>query len=150
MGSQRGVNRKLYIESILTELSERLRDVKIACGDWSRVCGDSVTWRNGVTGVFMDPPYSMEGRAKVYSNDCASVAAQAREWAIEVGRRGDMRIAFCGYDGEHEFPVEWSVYRWKAAGGYGGQGNSSGRENSEREIIWFSPACNSARQGKLF
>ena len=33
----------------------------------------------------------------------------------------------------------WSVYSWKANGGYGNQGESRGRDNANRERIWFSP-----------
>ena len=30
----------------MAALSDRLRNVRVACGDWSRVLGDSVTWRH--------------------------------------------------------------------------------------------------------
>ncbi len=40
------------------EIQTRLRRVRVCCGDWSRVTGDSVTWRQGLTGVLLDPPYA--------------------------------------------------------------------------------------------
>lgn len=158
----RGINRQLQhlgdgrrgevIRQWMRDLSVRLRDVRIACGDWSRVCGDSVTWRRGVTGVFLDPPYGVDDRSTVYTHDSRHASAEAREWAVEAGRRSDMRIAFAGYAGEHEFPTDWSTFKWKAHGGYGllGGDGGQGRANAGRETLWFSPACISPSQADLF
>ena len=122
-------------------LADRLRSVRVACGDWTRVMGDSITFRHGVTAVLLDPPYSHDERqADLYAND-HDVAADVRQWAIENGDNQLLRVALCGYEGEHEMPDTWSIYRWKARGGYGSQGNSAGRENAARECIWFSPHC---------
>lgn len=55
-----------------------------------------------------------------------------------------MRIALCGYEGEGHEKLEsagWSVYGWKANGGYANQSDSAGKENARRERIWFSPNC---------
>lgn len=146
----RGINRKLphlgdagmggQIREYFQALSERLRDVRICCGEWDRVLGDSVTIKHGVTGVFLDPPYSADEHSVTYSAD-SDVAAQVRAWAIENGSNPALRIALCGYDGEHEFPADWSCLAWKARGGYGSQGDGRGRENAARERIWFSPHC---------
>jgi hypothetical protein len=38
-------------------------------------------------------------------------------------------------------PETWEAVRWKARGGYGSQGSGTGRENSAREVIYFSPYC---------
>jgi hypothetical protein len=51
-----------------------------------------------------------------------------------------MRIALCGYEGEHQMPPEWSAHSWDAGAGFSSQGEDSG-ENGKREVIWFSPAC---------
>lgn len=74
----RGINRKLEnIMQYFQTLSERLRDVRIACGEWDRVLGDSVTIKHGTTGVFLDPPYSADEHTVKYSAD-SDVAAQVR------------------------------------------------------------------------
>ena len=52
-----------------------------------------------------------------------------------------MRIALCGYEGEHEFPASWKAVAWKTVGGYGNQGTGQVRDNSARERVWFSPHC---------
>lgn len=131
-------------------LSARLRDVRVACGDWTRVCGDSVTWRHGLTGVFLDPPYAADRCESIYTNDSMDVAHAVRAWAIEAGERKDMRIALCGYAGEHAMPATWEEVAWKACGGFGSRGQGRGRENAAKERIWFSPHCLGARQGSLF
>ena len=67
-----------------------------------------------------------------------------REWAIANGDNPLLRIALCGYDGEHKtIPDSWTEVAWKAHGGYAMQNNSNnrGRENKHRERIWFSPHC---------
>jgi hypothetical protein len=58
-----GVGRLEAIRAYFADLSDRLRGVRIACGDWTRVCGPSVTFRHGMTGVFLDPPYDQDERA---------------------------------------------------------------------------------------
>ena len=144
----RGVNRrtspndkKMDREALIewmAELQSRLRRVRVCSGDWSRVVTKAVTTGLGLTGVFLDPPYDLNGRAKVYAHDTA-VAASVRTWAIKHGDNPDMRIALCGYEGV-KMPSTWETYAW-AAGGYGAQGMSSGRRNGARERIWFSPHC---------
>ena len=147
---QRGVNRRVdgdrraFLADYLRRLAARLERVRVCCGDWSRVTGPSVTFKHGVTGVFLDPPYSHDERqAQLYSEESATVAADVRAWAIENGGNPQMRIALCGYDTEHgeHMPDGWHAYAWKAAGGYGSQGNGRGRANAAREVIWFSPHC---------
>ena len=61
-------------------LSDRLRRVRVACGDWSRVCTPSVTHCHGLTGVVLDPPYG-EG-----SLDYAKASGISR--AIVLGSPG--------------------------------------------------------------
>ena len=144
-----GRGRSAFILNWLTEISDRLRHVRVACGDWSRVCGESVTWRHGLTGVFLDPPYGVENRAVTYTHDCRNVAAEAREWAIEAGRRADMRVVMAGYAEEHTFPADWVAVPWKACGGYGSQGEGQGRINAGREMLWCSPACLRPERGQI-
>lgn len=163
LSAGRGINRKLphlgssgmgdrlaAITEWLAALSDRLRHVRVACGDWSRVCGPSVTTKHGMTGVFLDPPYG-DG-AVDYSaggNATMEVASQAAAWAIENGNDPLLRIAFCGYAGNHTFPDGWTEWAWKARGGYGSQSDGAGRDNAHRERIWFSPHCLSAEMPPL-
>lgn len=131
-------------------LATRLRYVRVCCGDWARVCGPTPTVKQGLTAVLLDPPYDMAERdASCYSVDTPGLAVDVRTWARSVGEDPLMRIALCGYDGEHELPG-WTAVPWKAHGGYGAQGNGRGRENAARETIWFSPHCLDAQQPRLF
>jgi hypothetical protein len=125
------------------ELADRMRRVRVCCGDWSRICGPSPTVKLGTTGVFLDPPYADEAdrQSDLYATDDLTVAHAVREWAITNGNHPELRIALCGYDGEHEMPSSWEAIHWKASGGYGSQGEGRGRENAKREMIWFSPHC---------
>jgi len=148
-----GVNRQLlhlgdaergsHLIPYMQSLADRLRNVRVCCGDWERICGPSPTFKHGMTGVFLDPPYSAEAdRAEVYRTEDLTIAHRVREWAIEAGRNPLMRVALCGYDTEHDMPPDWSVFAWKAHGGYGSQGDDTrGRANAAREVVWFSPAC---------
>jgi len=144
----RGINRKLPhlgdagmgIEAWFGELSQRLRRVRIACGEWDRVLGDSVTVKHGTTAVLLDPPYSADEHAVTYSA-ASDVAGAVRQWAIDNGSNWRLRIALCGYEGEHAMPSDWECVPWKARGGYGSQADGRGRENAARERIWFSPGC---------
>jgi DNA adenine methylase len=133
------------------ELSARLSRVRVCSGDWSRVCGPSVTFKHGLTAVFLDPPYAdtAERAEDLYRVDCTKIAHAVREWAIENGKRKDMRIALCGYEGEHQMPPDWAVYSWNAGQGFGAQANDR-TLNGNRERIWYSPACLTAKQPDLF
>src|SRR5262249_43296934 len=106
-----------------SELSDRLRNVRVCSGDWKRITGPSVTIKHGLTAVLLDPPYSdTAGRqAELYAQDCLSVAHEVREWAIKNGNDPLMRIALCGYEGEHQMPEDWECAEWHARGGYDGQ-----------------------------
>ena len=124
-------------------LADRLRHVRVCCGDWTRVCGPTPTVKLGLTGVFLDPPYSDDAdrRDDLYRTDSGDVAHAVREWAVERGDDPRIRIVFCGYDGEHAMPDGWRSQAWKARGGYGSQGDGRGRTNAAREVLWFSPHC---------
>lgn len=135
--------RRESLLAYMRELAERLRTVRVCCGDWSRICGPSPTVKLGITGVFLDPPYADEADRtdELYARDSGDVAHAVREWAIANGDNRDMRIALCGYEGEHQMPESWDCIAWKARGGYGSQGDNQARENSARERVWFSPYC---------
>jgi DNA adenine methylase len=141
----RGIKRQ-HQAPLLTyflELHARLRNVRVASGDWSRVCGPSVTTKLGITGVFLDPPYAKTtGRTTddLYREDDTTCSQAVREWAIANGDNTKMRIALCGYEGEHHMPDSWSVVCWNAGAGFGGQAKEQ-TSRGRRERIWFSPGC---------
>lgn len=153
-----GVNRQLphvgnAMLDYLLALSERFRRVRVACGDWKRVLGDSVTWRHGTTAILLDPPYA-DG-AEVYQNGGRSTFADVAKWAIENGADERLRICLCGYDGTFAVPDGWVEVPWRAEGGFGRQSRAEGGNvNAARERLWFSPGCPrpDARkpQGSLF
>lgn len=131
-------------------LATRLRAVRVACGDWSRVCTDSVTWRHGLTGVFLDPPYAEGEQQYAAGGTGTTLSADVRAWAIEAGKRRDMRVVLAGLEGEHEMPAGWRCVPWKARGGYGSQrDDGTVNENRHRERLWLSPHCEGARQLSL-
>jgi hypothetical protein len=127
-----------YFEALCT----RLRRVRVCCGNWDRVLGPSPTFHIGLTGVFLDPPYSSEADRDpdLYACEDSKVAHRAREWAIANAEHPKLRIALCGYAGEHEMPPPWECFAWKSAGGYAVAGGR-GKANRDRERIWFSPNC---------
>ena len=97
--------------------------------------------------MFFDPPYLDNCEATYNHND--DVRAAVRAYCLERGDDPRMRIALCGYEGEHDMPG-WDCYAWKTQGGYGSQSEGgAGRVNSERERIWFSPHCLGAGQVQL-
>ena len=132
-------------------LSERLKRVRVCSGDWSRVCGPSVTFKHGLTGVFLDPPYAdtADRQSDLYREDSEDVAHAVRKWAITNGENPLLRIALCGYEGEHEMPDSWDVFKWSAGAGFGGQAVER-TENGKRERVWFSPNCLTRAQPDLF
>ncbi len=123
-------------------LARRLRQVRVCCGDWTRVVTPCVTTGQGLTGVFLDPPYSAEaGRDNhLYRVEDTSIAHAVREWCIANGDNPLFRICLAGYEGEHDMPAGWTMYRWVAAGGYASQGNKN-KDNRYKERLWFSPHC---------
>jgi DNA adenine methylase len=142
-GTGRGVNTGAALGAWFADLSDRLRNVRVACGDWSRVCGPSVRRSaGGICGIFFDPPYDLEMRAAVYANE-SPCAKDVLEWCAAHGNETDLRIVLAGYDGEHNAleAMGWRVMAWKAAGGYGSQRTGGGAENAAKERLWFSPLC---------
>jgi hypothetical protein len=146
--SARTLGTREFLFQYMNELAERLRRVRVCCGDWSRVCGPTPTVKLRTTGVFLDPPYLDGRRDALYSSDSLTVANEVREWAIAQGDDPRIRIALCGYEGEHDMPDSWDTVEWKARGGYGSQNQA--RENSSKERVYFSPHCLRPAQERLF
>lgn len=130
-------------------LRDRFRNVRVACGDWKRICNSDATTLlySETCGVFLDPPYSHDvGRAECYGEqDDGQIAHEVREWCLRWGDVPGMRIALCGYDIEHGAleVAGWTVYAWSAHGGYANVQKNRGRGNvnRHRERVWFSPGC---------
>src|SRR5208283_1658923 len=83
-----GVNNSIYSGQIIEwfqSLANRLARVRVCCGDWKRVCGPTPTVKQGLTAVFLDPPYADTAKRdpELYRYDSESVAHDVREWAIE-------------------------------------------------------------------
>ena len=134
-------------------LAARLRRVRVCAGDWRRVVTDGVLAFGATIGVLLDPPYSEDVRtANLYATDGGDIAAGVRAWALgATARDPQLRVALCGYDGEHEMPPTWRVHEWASSGAYlGGGGGGVNRANRHRERIWFSPSCAGRAQGQLW
>ena len=159
-----GINRKLphlsagqgarraFIGEWFAALMARMRDVRVACGDWTRVLAESVTTRHGLTGVFLDPPYTLGEMDYAVGGVGGALANEVREWCKRNGSNRMLRIVLCGHAGEHDALLAngWHLRTWKARKGYAH--TDAALENSESETLWCSPHCvpEVAIQGGLF
>lgn len=138
------VRRGEHLREYFGGLAARLERVRVCCGDWARITGGSVTTKRGLTGVFLDPPYSHAVRdGGLYSEENGSVAEDVRTWALANGDNPLFRIALCGYENEHgdAMPDSWTAVEWKAPKGYASQRTNGVNDNNKLERIWFSPHC---------
>ena len=137
-----GLNRLDNLMEYFALLADRIRNVRVCCGDWSRVLGPSVTTKHGLTAVLLDPPYSGHERKKdLYAEDSVDISSEVLAWATANGGSRLLRIALCGYEGEHDMPADWECVKWRPRGGYDGQNRDKDNQNRERERVWFSPHC---------
>ena len=120
------------------DIHARMRRVRVACGDWQRVVTTTVTTAQGITGVFLDPPYEV---GQGYDEQRSGISDEVWDWACEAGRDQRMRIAVCGYEDGRTVPHGWRSVAWKAHGGYGAGRSNEADGNSSRERIWLSPSC---------
>ena len=135
-GVHRLSNNNIY--EYFDSLSNRLKRVRVTCGNWDRILGDAVTTRLGITGVLLDPPYSHNEReSNLYAVD-QDVTAHVLDWSLKNGENPMLRIALCGYDIEYESLQShgWTSHIWSAPSGYAGINTQNARER-----IWFSPYC---------
>ena len=153
LGPGRGINRQLarramwhtgmarreFIVGWFCALRERLRDVRVACGDWRRVLGYSVTCKHGMTAVFLDPPYAHGDMNYGAGGMGLGIADAVRDWCAESGRHDQLRIVLCGHAGEHDALLArgWHTRKWKAGSGYAGGDDAK----YKMETLWCSPAC---------
>lgn len=109
-----------------------------------RVMGPCVTTAQGMTAVFLDPPYAVKDRDSVYGeHDSFTLAHDVRKWCMENGGDPLLRIALCGYEGEHNEleDLDWRAHCYSGPPGYGNQKKDKSNLNHKRETVWFSPAC---------
>jgi len=146
----RGINRQLpdggtprgeFIRAWMRELHQRLRDVRVTCGDWGRVVKDSITTRHGLTAVFLDPPYTKGAMDYSAGGMGQGIADDVRAWCAENGNNPQLRIVLCGHAGEHDALLlqGWLTRAWKAGSGYAL--NDEAIANRLSETIWCSPHC---------
>jgi DNA adenine methylase len=142
----RGIHRGNKEERI-KNLSQRLRLVRVCCGDWSRVVTDFQK-KHGTTAVFLDPPYP-EGNYSYGGVTDRTISGEVLTWCLANGQDPSWRIAMCGYS-ENDVLADagWDRHEWKAKGGYANKGGEN--VNASREVVWFSPHCLSAAQPSLF
>lgn len=151
LSAGRGINRKLphlgdagrgeFIREWFELLGNRLRDVRVTCGDWGRVVKDSVTTRHGMTAVFLDPPYTKGSMDYAAGGVGGALADEVRAWCAENGDNKNLRIVLCGHAGEHDelLSLDWETRKWTARKGYALTDEAV--ENSSSETIWCSPNC---------
>jgi site-specific DNA-adenine methylase len=163
----RGVNRKLphlgdagRADAYLIALADRLRRVRVCCGDWSRVVTNGATSYGATVGVLLDPPYLGDVRTKdLYTVDDHTIAHAVRGWAISKGDDPRFRIVLAGYEDEHEalMPATWRRIAYSASKAYGttrAVGERKGNDaNRHKERLWLSPHCLGAEEsesGEMF
>ena len=138
---------------VLALLAERLRAVRVLCGDFGKALQSGVLRYGTTTAVYLDPPYAYSAKreANLYAKDSGTVSGRVREWCLEHGDRADLRIALAGYEGEHELPG-WDCVHWKPPAGMENSAKTAtqAKANNARERVWFSPHCLATRQGDLF
>lgn len=153
-GLQRATNlpRGEFIGQWFDALQARMRDVRVTCGDWSRVVKDSVTTRHGLTAVFLDPPYTKGEMDYSAGGVGGELADEVRAWCVTNGGNPLLRIVLCGHQGEHDELLAhgWHTRAWMARKGYAV--TEEAVANSASETIWCSPHCVSERalMGDLF
>ena len=133
--------RSAYIREWFALLQARLRDVRVTCGDWTRVVKDSVTTRHGLTAVFLDPPYTKGTMEYSAGGMGLGIADAVRDWCAVNGDNKALRIVLCGHAGEHDALLSrgWHTREWTARKGYALTDEAVA--NSASETVWCSPHC---------
>jgi DNA adenine methylase len=117
----------------LHEIAERLERVRVVHGAWHRCLNNHYGAES--TAVFLDPPYRAYESLYGLSATESPVADEVEAWAKE---HVDLRVAVCGHLGDYPSldaagyeTVPWTRKRL----------TYSGSETTDKEAIWFSPAC---------
>ena len=138
------VNQALY--GYMYQLAERLRGVRVVCGDWARVVTNGALSYGATVGVFLDPPYSDAANRDMtlYSVDSGTIAHDVREWCLANGDNPRYRIVLAGYEDEHaaHMPPTWRAMNWKANASFqSSRASGANQTNRHKERLWFSPHC---------
>ena len=155
-----GYNNMEYRPNVLgyfEQLAGRLRDVRVCCGDWSRVVTNGALSFGSAVGVFLDPPYLGDVRtADLYAVDDHTIAHAVRDWCLEHGDDPRLRIVLAGYSDEHDelIPDTWKRYRYSASVAYSTTASAARQDgnhaNRKSEVLWMSPHCLRPDQGTLW
>lgn len=150
----KGMNRpSAELIAWMSALSERLRGVRVCCGNWERIVTPGALSHGSTVGIFLDPPYSRELRYdEIYNHDDDNLQSRVLQWCIKNYENPRYRIALCGYEGEYNVleGMGWDKYEWKAGRSYGnGNKITANAENRAKERIWFSPYCLPPVQNEL-
>ena len=142
------LGQKSNIYDWFKKLQQRLRYVRVVCGDWARVCGGHWQTDEGVCGMFFDPPYGVKDRdTNIYHHDSVTAASDVLAWVRERGKDTKYRIVLAGYEEYSGLLSEgWRSESWSANGGYSNTGDG---DNRHRETLYYSPGCCNF-QKKLF
>jgi DNA adenine methylase len=141
LGRTAGVRRQSEnLEQYFAALANRLKNVVIDYGDWTRMTNAAKrNCKRADCAILLDPPYDHDtGRQKkLYVNDPPGLSAYVRRWALARAKTHPrLRIALCGFEGEHKMPCTWEELPWWSRMGCG------------KERIWFSPSCLKVSQEK--
>lgn len=128
----------------MQELQDRMRRVKVLCGDFKRALTPSVVGNYPgrpcpPVGVFLDPPYD-GGDTRVYgAQNSASIFQETLDWAL-ANASPTVRVVLAGYD-SRPMPEGWRELAWKGHGGHGRRKDNKENTNQDRERLWLSPSC---------
>ena len=141
MGGHGTYNTNIY--KWFRELSERLRFVRVVCGEWQRVCGGDWQDKVGIVGMFFDPPYGVKDRdINLYHHDSTEIAKDVLEWCKKRGDKKSYRIVIAGYEEYAELlDYGWFSESWVAQGGYSSLAKNNNNKNKYREKLYYSPYC---------
>ena len=135
------------------QLADRLRKVRVCCGDWARIVTGGALAYGASVGVFLDPPYLGDVRTKdLYAADDHHIAHQVRAWCLEHGQDRRLRIVLAGYEDEHVGRLPgWTMHTYHASKSYGSaNGGGVNDANRHQERLWLSPHCLVGAQMSLF
>lgn len=140
-----GANRRLPLDlKRILGIHERVKRLRVMCGDWSRCVTDAVldcgTYAtvDKITGLVLDPPYNVGCEA--YASGLGSeVYDKVVDWVLANYQNKRLRIALCGYEGMFTPPDGWQTVNWSTQGGYAATEAALDRIDAER--VWFSPNC---------